>query len=78
MDFFATVNEISLYLHSNLKITIGIVLLLIFLIYKKPKLLMLIILIGVLVTGLFYMISTVSSTGTSYKKQMVERRADPN
>ena len=74
IDLFAIINEITLYLQANVKIGIAVGLLLLFLLFKKTKLFLLILFITLLLAGLLHMISSVAGTGSSYKKDMVQER----
>jgi len=60
MDFSAIIDSIMSFFKTHLLITIAAGILLIFLLYRKPKLFFTIFFIGLLLAGIFYLISNVS------------------
>ncbi|MEF9426030.1 MAG: hypothetical protein L0956_02225 [Candidatus Mariimomonas ferrooxydans] len=73
MDFFDIGRSINGFLAGNLYISIAVAVLLLFLLFKKPKLFFTIFILALLMAGVFYVISTVSSTGVSHKQKMIEK-----
>ena len=56
------------YYHANPAVTILIAVIVIFLLFKKPKLLFLLIFLGLVAIGVLYLISKLDSTGLEHKK----------
>ncbi len=73
MDFFEVSRSIIGFFAGNLYISIAVAILLLFLLLKKPKLFFIIFILALLMAGVFYVISTVSSTGVSHKQKMIEK-----
>ncbi len=72
MDFSEIINNIATYLQSNIYVTLGLVLISLLLLFRKPKLFISILVIASLLLGMLYMISYVAGTGTKYKREMVK------
>jgi hypothetical protein len=73
MDFFGSINSIIAFFQNNLFIAIAAAILLVFLLYRKPKLFLTIFFIALLLSGVFYLISTLSSTGVSHKGKILQK-----
>ena len=73
MDFFGSINSIIAFFQNNLFIAIAAAILLVFLLYRKPKLFLTIFLIALFLSGVFYLISTLSSTGVSHKEKILQK-----
>ncbi len=73
MDLFEISRSITGFFAGNLYISIAVAILLLFLLFKKPKLFLTIFILALLMAGVFYVISTVSSTGVSHKQKMIEK-----
>ncbi|MEE8330048.1 MAG: hypothetical protein V3R54_08980 [Thermodesulfovibrionia bacterium] len=73
MDFFDIGRSITGFFAGNLYISIAVAVLLLFLLFKKTKLFFTIFFIVLLVAGVFYVISTVSSPGVHHKQKMIEK-----
>ena len=66
----AVMNEVVMYLRENPYIAGALGLLFLFLLFTKPKLFFsVVILVGIL-AGVFYLISSLASTGASQKEKM--------
>jgi hypothetical protein len=77
MDFFPIMNGIIAFFHDNIVISIILALILLYALYRSPKLFLLILVVAFLLTGIFYVISDVASTGSHQKKEMTRERAVP-
>ena len=77
MDFSAIIDSVESFLKVNILIAITVGALLVFLLFKKPKLFLTIFFISLLLAGAFYLISNVSSIGVSHKGKMIEEKAIP-
>jgi len=73
MDFFGSINSIIAFFQNNLFIAIVAAILLVFLLYRKPKLFLTIFFIALFLSGVFYLISTLSSTGVSHKEKILQK-----
>ena len=80
MDFNAVINELVAYLRENPYIAGALGLFLLFLLFKKPKLFFSVVVLAGLLAGVFYLISSVASTGVSqkgklfYKEEQVQKQ----
>ena len=57
--------------------TVIIALILLYFLYKSPKLFFIMVLTAILLIGIFYVIADISSTGTYQKSKMVHERTGP-
>jgi hypothetical protein len=73
MDFWAIIKSIIIFFQANLLVTIAIAIILIFLLWRKPKLFFLILFIALLLSGVLYLILDVSSTGIYQKEQLIQK-----
>ena len=73
MDFLAIMKSMGDFLFANPVIAVIVALVLIFLLYRKPKLFFLIFIILVVLAGVLYVILDVSSTGVSQKERLIDR-----
>jgi hypothetical protein len=73
MDSFGIINSIITFFQNNLFIAIVAAVLLVFLLYRKPKLFFTIFFIALLLAGVFYLISNLSSTGVSQKEKLLQK-----
>ena len=74
MDFFDIINNIVVYLQSNIYVTVGLALVFLFLLFSKPKLFITLLLIASILLGVLYMISSVAGTGLNYKQGMIKEK----
>ena len=73
MDFLEILNSIIAFLQTNLTIAIVAAAVLLYLLYRSSKLLFTILFIVLLLAGLFYLITDLSSTGLHQKKKMIRK-----
>ncbi len=73
MSFFEIINSIITFFQANLIIATAVAILLIFLLWRKPKLFFLILLIVLLLSGVLYMILDVSYTGVYHKEKLIQK-----
>ena len=76
-DITLMISEILVYLQANIKITIAIALVFIYLLLRKPRLLAFLLFLTLILGSIFYLISNVASTGTHYKKGMAKEHRMP-
>ena len=74
MDFSETINDIATYLQSNIYVTLGLVLVFLLLIFRKPKIFIAIVVIAFLMFGILSMISNVADTGAEHKREMAKEK----
>ncbi|OHE55743.1 MAG: hypothetical protein A2Z47_13825 [Thermodesulfovibrio sp. RBG_19FT_COMBO_42_12] len=77
MSFLEIINSIISFFQANLIIAIVVAILLIFLLWRKPKLFFLVLFIVLLLTGVLYMISDMSSTGVYHKQKLLQKEDLP-
>jgi hypothetical protein len=78
MDFWEIINSIIIFFQANLIITIAVAIILTFLLLRKTKLFFLILFIVLLLTGILYLVSTLSSSGLSRKERMLKKENLPS
>lgn len=76
MDF-GVYNDLINYIRGSTLLTIGAIALLAFLIWQKPKLFFGMFFLVLLLLGIFYLISGLSDTGSSFKKELVNEKKLP-
>ena len=64
-------------LQENVILLIAVLLLLLLLLYKKPKVFVGVFLVILITAVTFYLIINLSSTGSSYKKDLIEKSTEP-
>lgn len=72
MIFSDIINNIAVYLQSNIYIAVGLALVSLLLLFRKPKLFIMLFFIISLLLGIFYIISYVADTGNEYKRELVK------
>ncbi len=77
MDFFEIMNNLLSFFQDNLVLTIALVCMLLFLLYWKPKLFFAILFLILLLIGIFYVITDVTSSGLSHKKKLLNEKGVP-
>ena len=73
MDFSEIIDSVFTSLVDNPLVTITIAILLIIMLFRKPKIVFNIFFIVLLLCVVFYVISIVSSTGVSQKKELIHK-----
>jgi uncharacterized membrane protein len=68
-EFF---HSIVSFFQANLLIALAVTLLLTYMLIRKTKLFFLLFFLAILLAGVLYMISSVSQTGVSQKRRMIE------
>jgi hypothetical protein len=77
MDFMEVMQSLLVFFQDNILITIALVCVLLFLLYWKPRLFLFISLIVLLLVGLLYIISDVTSSGLSHKHKLIQEKELP-
>jgi hypothetical protein len=77
MDIANILSDITTFFQGNVPAAIAILILVLFLAYKKPKLFFTMFFLVILLIGTIYIITFVSDIGTSHKKTMIQRRTAP-
>ncbi len=68
MDFNEILQKAINYYQTNTVAAIAIIVIVIFLLFKKPKLLFLLIFLGLAAIGVLYLIAKLDSTGLEHRK----------
>lgn len=74
MDFSETINDIAIYLQNNIYVTLGLVLVFLLLIFRKPKIFIAIVVIVFLLYGVLFMISDVTETGDAHRQETAKEK----
>jgi hypothetical protein len=77
MDFWEIMKMLLMFFQENILITIAFAGVLLFLLYWKPRLFIIIVFVTLLLLGIFYIISEVSSTGLSHKQKLIQGEEIP-
>ncbi len=72
MNFYSFINDIYSFLHSHVIIAIIIAIILLFVLYRSPKIFFIILMIVILLTGIFYIITDVAFVGKHQKGKMIK------
>ena len=72
-DLTFMINEILLYFQANIKISIAITLVLLYLLLKKFRLFMFLLFLSFILASIFYVISNLTATGTTYKTEIINQ-----
>ena len=80
MDFSRFMNGILFFAQNHTVIVIVLALVLLYFMYRKPKVFFSILLLGVLLAGLFYLITSISGPAKEQKKKLIheEKQVDTN
>lgn len=74
MDFLIAVKHIFItYIQGHMYIAIALAMALGLLLFRKPKIFFTIFFITLFLTGVLYLISTLSSTGASQKQKLIKQ-----
>ncbi len=73
MNFSDLMNNILSFAQSHPVIAIALALCFLFLTYRRPKLFLGILLLGVFLVGIYYMITNIASSGSQQKKELIFR-----
>jgi hypothetical protein len=81
MTFWSIISEVTRpatsFVQSNPLAAIAVMVVLIFLIYRKPFFFFTVFLVGLLVVGALYLIMSASNSGLSVKERMIRPQAAP-
>ena len=81
MDFAAIIDalmdQVSEIVHANPLLALAVVLILAYLIYRKPLLFLSVVVLGFILAGVLYLITSISSPGVSNKEKMIQKRSEP-
>jgi len=81
MDLAAIINErteqISDLAHSNPIIAFAVVLIVAYLIYRKPLFFFSVFILGLILAGVLYLILSMSAPGTSQKEKLIKKGEVP-
>jgi hypothetical protein len=73
MIFTDLVDTLITFFQNNLIVSIAISLILLFLLFRRTKLFLVIVIFASLLAGTLYVISSVSSTGLSHKDKLIHK-----
>jgi multisubunit Na+/H+ antiporter MnhC subunit len=72
MDFLTAIKHIFItYVQDHIYIGVAIIIVLGILLIRKPRVFLLILFISLILTGVLYLISTLSITGASHKQRLI-------
>ena len=75
MDLPGFIEDITSLAENHTAIVIALVLCLFFFVYRKPKLFFSLLLFGLLMVGLFYMITNLVGSGSEQKRKLIHEEA---
>jgi multisubunit Na+/H+ antiporter MnhC subunit len=81
MDFSRFMDGIVSFAQSHTVIVIVLALVLLYLMYRKPKLVLGILLLGLFLVGVLYFITSISGSGSEQEKKLIqeeEKQLDTN
>jgi hypothetical protein len=80
VDFSEFMDAIGSFAQDYTVIAIAVALILLFFLYKKPKLFLGLLLLGLFLAGLFYMIMSIAGSGSEQQKRLThgEEQSDTN
>jgi hypothetical protein len=73
MDFSVIIDSIVTFLKNNLSVAVAMTFILIILLFRKPKLFLMVCFIALVLGSVLYVISDVSSTGVSQKQELIHK-----
>ena len=71
MDLAGFMNSIVSFAHTNTVIALILALVLLFFMYRKPKLFFTLLFLGLFLVGMFYLITNMASSGSEQKKRLI-------
>lgn len=77
MEIANLLSDITTFFQGNIPAAIAVLIIVLFLAYKKPKLFFTLFFLVILLLGVVYVITFVSDVGTSHKRTMIEKRTAP-
>ena len=77
MSFYSVMSGILSFFQDNIIIAIALGLILLYLLYKSPKLFFIVLFIALFLSGIYYVISDVASIGGHQKEKMIQERDIP-
>jgi hypothetical protein len=76
MNFTAVIDSIIIFFQDHLFFALAFAIVLLFLLFRKPKVFLTISAIVLLLLGILYLISDISSTGVTYKEKLISKAVD--
>ncbi len=73
MDFSSVINAIITYFQTHIVVAIVTAIVLLYLLFRRTSLFFTLLLIALIVAGVFYMISAVSSVGVQQKNILIHK-----
>lgn len=73
MDISEIINSIISFAKDNPIVAVAAALLLVFLIYLRPKLFLSLLFLALFLGGIFYLIMSMASSGVSHKGKLIEK-----
>ena len=73
MDLSGFMDSIISFAQNNTIIAIVVALGLLYFLYRKPKLFFVLLLLGLFLYGLFYMVTSMGSSGSAQKKKLLQQ-----
>lgn len=76
MIFTAVIDSIITFFQDHLLFAVAFAIVLLFLLFRRPKVFFTISAIVLLLLGILYLISNLSSTGVTYKEKLISKAVD--
>ena len=76
MDLAGFMNSIVSFAHTNTVIALILALVLLFFMYRKPKLFFTLLFLGLFLVGMFYLITNMASSGSEQKKRLISEEEE--
>ena len=73
MDFSGFMDSIISFAQNNTVIAIIVALGLLYFLYRKPKLFLILVFLGLFLAGLYYMVMSMSGSGAAQKKRIIQQ-----
>ena len=73
MDFSAFMDSMISFAQSNTVIAIVLALCLLYFLYRKPKLFLVLLFLGLFLAGLYYMVTSMGGSGSAQKKRLIQQ-----
>jgi hypothetical protein len=73
VDFSGFMDSIISFAQNNTVIAIIVALGLLYFLYRKPKLFLILVFLGLFLAGLYYMVMSMSGSGAAQKKRIIQQ-----
>lgn len=76
-SFIAFIDAIIQHLQANIKISVAVGLVMLYLLVSKTRLFFFLLFLILIISGIFYIVSDIASVGITYKSSMVKGGTTP-